>query len=129
MNQQNRCYDSTGSLRPSEVEAKLINILNKYSDHSCPILLETIWDLVATQGSTSGPRVNEIRKMLYEWLVLVWDRNDPDNTDSCMSIAANMEINKFYQYASDLVHTISNPEVLLHIQEYKNEFCRLQTNS
>jgi hypothetical protein len=77
---------------------------------------------VAKQGSTSGPRVNVIRKKLYQYLVLVWDKYDPENTDSCMSIAVNMEINEFYQYASDEARTISNPAVLQHIQEYKNEF-------
>lgn len=128
MNEQSCYYERTGALRPSEVEAKLINILDKYADHRCPILLETIWDLVAKQGSASGPRVNEIRKKLHEYLRLVWDKNDPENTDSCMSIAVNMEINDFYKYAFGEVYSISNPEVLRHIQEYENEFGRLLAN-
>ena len=128
MNQQSNCYDYAGSLTSSEVEAKLINILEKYSDHRCPILLETIWDLVAQRGSSSGPRINEIRQKLYQCLVLAWDKNDPENTDICMSISVNMELNNFYQYASDMIDSISNLEVLLHIQEYNNEFSSLLTN-
>lgn len=105
-----------------EIEKKLLDILERFSNDKSPDVLDCIWELVVRQGNNPGLLSNGVSEKLSDYLMLAWDKNSPEITDSCLSIASNMELENFYQHVLSEEKKLSNNEVIKHIQAYKTEF-------
>ena len=110
------------SMEQSEIEKQLIYILDGFSDVRNPEILECIWELLLRQGNNPGLLTDSVSQKLSNYLMFAWDKNSPETTDTCLSIAINMKLEEFYQYVLKESKSLSNNKVLNEIQNYIDEF-------